>query len=184
MIARVFHCLALACALTLSACAQAAAPQVSESKYFTVVIKSDGTLWTWGRNDYGQLGDGTTTDRLTPVQIGTAGNWALVSTGTGENPTSPRTVALKSDGTLWTWGRNESGQLGDGTTADRLSPVQNWGSDELDRGFRGLVPHGRTKERRYTLGLGYQHLRTAWRWDDGESREPNPDWHRNQLDRG
>ena len=58
-------------------------------------MKGDGTLWGWGDNQYGQLGDGTTTQRLSPVQVGTASNWATVGGG------QYHTLALKSDGTLW-----------------------------------------------------------------------------------
>ena len=85
----------------------------------TVALKSDGTLWAWGENHYGQLGDGTTTNRSSPVQESThANNWVAIATG------DYHTVALKSDGTLWAWGENHAGQLGDGTTVSRYSPVQ------------------------------------------------------------
>jgi alpha-tubulin suppressor-like RCC1 family protein len=91
----------------------------------TVAVKYDGTLWGWGLNGYGQVGDGTTTDRTAPVQIGTDTNWASVSCG--EN----HTIAVKTTGTLWAWGYNNVGQLGDGTTTNRTAPVQigsdtNW----------------------------------------------------------
>ena len=72
-----------------------------------MAIKTDGTLWAWGRNTEGQLGDGTTTDRTSPVQV--LDRVAAVSAGTGH------TMAIKTDGTLWAWGSNGSGQLGDGT---------------------------------------------------------------------
>ncbi|HDH05346.1 MAG TPA: PKD domain-containing protein [Nitrospirae bacterium] len=84
----------------------------------TLFIKPDRTLWVWGHNDYGQLGDGTTTDRLSAVQIGSDSDWTAISAGW------KHTVALKEDGTLWAWGYNEYAQLGDGTTTDRHSPVQ------------------------------------------------------------
>ena len=91
----------------------------------TAALKSDGTLWAWGYNADGQLGDGTTTSRTTPVQIGTATNWAVVACG------AAYTVAVKNDGTLWAWGTNFYGQLGDGTVTSRTTPVQigtatNW----------------------------------------------------------
>jgi len=86
-----------------------------------VALKSDGTLWAWGSNGFGQLGDGTTTNRSTPTQIGSETNWALIST---DGPGGNTTMALKSDGTLWGWGRNNFGQLGDGTTTNRSTPTQ------------------------------------------------------------
>lgn len=118
MPARTVRCLVLAFALVLSGFSQAAAPQASASKYYTTVVKSDGTLWAWGRNDRGQLGDGTTTDRLSPLQIGTANDWVGVAAGDNYS------LGLRGDGTLWAWGSNESGRLGDGTTTDRPSPVR------------------------------------------------------------
>ncbi len=69
----------------------------------TVALKTDGTLWAWGWNCYGQLGDGTTTDRHSPVQTGSDTDWADISAG------AVHTVALKTDGTLWTWGYNNRG---------------------------------------------------------------------------
>ncbi|WP_164905440.1 RCC1 domain-containing protein [Flavobacterium sufflavum] len=91
----------------------------------TVAIKNDGTLWAWGYNAYGQLGDGTVLDKNSPTKIDTSNNWKTISAGTFH------TVAIKTDGTLWAWGYNHIGQLGDGTTIDKNSPVQigsdnNW----------------------------------------------------------
>jgi hypothetical protein len=80
-----------------------------------LALKPDGSLWAWGDNRHGQLGDGTTA-RSTPVQVLTG--VAAVSAGTWH------TLALKTDGSLWAWGWNGVGQLGDGTTTDRLTPVQ------------------------------------------------------------
>jgi len=92
----------------------------------TYATKSDGTLWAWGTNS-GTLGDGTTVDRLTPVQIGTDANWTYIATANG----GLHTLALKSDGTLWGWGFNWAGEIGDGTTVSKSAPVQigtanNW----------------------------------------------------------
>jgi serine protease len=92
--------------------------KISAGYTHTIALKRDSTLWAWGDNDYGQLGDGSTTDRNAPVQIGTGTDWVSVSAG------SYHTVALKSDGTLWAWGQNAFGQLGDGSTTDRNAPVQ------------------------------------------------------------
>ncbi len=83
-----------------------------------MALKSDGTVWTWGGNEYGQLGDGTTTNRSTPVQ--TAGLTSVVAIAASDR----HTASLKSDGTVWTWGDNSSGQLGDSTRTDRSIPDQ------------------------------------------------------------
>ncbi len=84
----------------------------------TVAIKNDGTLWSWGYNFYGQLGDGTTIDQHSPQQVGSDNHWAKVAAGVYH------TLAIKSDNTLWSWGKNANGQLGDGTTVDKHSPQQ------------------------------------------------------------
>jgi alpha-tubulin suppressor-like RCC1 family protein len=81
-------------------------------------VKNDGTVWAWGDNYYGQLGDGTTAGRFLPVQVnGLSGMVAVASGGS-------HSLALKSDGTVWAWGENSVGQLGDGTITSRLSAVQ------------------------------------------------------------
>jgi alpha-tubulin suppressor-like RCC1 family protein len=80
-------------------------------------IKADGSLWGWGANQHGQLGDGTTVDKDHPIQIGTETGWVAVSAGFGH------TLALKKDGSLYAWGLNNYGQLGDGTTVDKLEPT-------------------------------------------------------------
>jgi alpha-tubulin suppressor-like RCC1 family protein len=85
--------------------------QVSCGGNFTAAIKTDGTLWTWGNNSNGQLGDNTGTNRLTPVTTFAGGtNWKQVAGG------GYSTAAIKTDGTLWTWGYGAFGQLGDNTT--------------------------------------------------------------------
>ena len=87
--------------------------------YNCAAIKTDGTLWTWGSNDWGQLGDNTITKRSSPVQtIAFGTNWSQVSCGRFH------VAAIKTDGTLWCWGRNSVAQLGDNTTTSRSSPVQ------------------------------------------------------------
>ena len=90
---------------------------VAAGYLYTVALKTDGTLWAWGNNEYGQLGNGTTENGFSPVQIGTDTDWAAISAGR-------HTLALKTDGTLWTWGLNTYGQLGDGSVNNRSEPVQ------------------------------------------------------------
>jgi alpha-tubulin suppressor-like RCC1 family protein len=92
--------------------------QVAGGNEHTAAIKTDGTLWTWGRNVSGALGDNTTTTRRTPVTTFAGGtNWKQVTCG------SSHTAAIKTDGTLWTWGSNGSGLLGDNTITTRFTPV-------------------------------------------------------------
>ena len=83
-----------------------------------LAIKTDGTLWAWGGNGTGVLGDGTTTSRSSPVQIGNLTNWLYVSTG------YQSTIAAKTDGTLWSWGANNQSNLGLGNQTDYSSPKQ------------------------------------------------------------
>ena len=91
----------------------------SGSGSFTVAIKKNGTLFAWGSNEYGELGDGTTQNKQIPTQEKTKSkNWIEASVG------NRHTIALKKDGTLFAWGRNDYGELGDGTTKDRLIPTQ------------------------------------------------------------
>ncbi len=100
---------------------------ISAGQYRSAGIKNDGTLWMWGDNTNGLLGDGTTTGRLAPVQIGSDNDWSKVNTY------SNHTVAIKNNGTLWAWGNNNAGQLGDGTTTMKTIPTQiGSDSDWLD----------------------------------------------------
>ncbi|HMK06240.1 MAG TPA: T9SS type A sorting domain-containing protein, partial [Flavobacterium sp.] len=85
----------------------------------------NGTLWGWGMNSFGQLGDGTQVERTVPTLIAAAGIWQFISGG------GAFTVGIKTDGTLWSWGNNAYGQLGDGTTTNKANPTQigtaaNW----------------------------------------------------------
>jgi alpha-tubulin suppressor-like RCC1 family protein len=82
----------------------------------TLGIKNDGTLWAWGSNQSGQLGDGTTNNVSVPEQIGTATNWMEITSG------NQSSYGITSDGKLWAWGYNSAGQLGDGTANNSLVP--------------------------------------------------------------
>jgi alpha-tubulin suppressor-like RCC1 family protein len=167
--------------------------QVSMGNYYSAAIKTDGTLWLWGSNQYGQLGDNSVTQRNSPVQTVASGtNWKQVSCGqtftsviktdgtlwlwgsnqygqlgnnnsSGSSISSPiqtvasgtnwkqvncgyvHTTAIKTDGTLWTWGKNNLGQLGDNTTTNYSSPIQtvaggtNWKSVSVGTYFTSAV---------------------------------------------
>jgi hypothetical protein len=88
--------------------------------YSTLALKTDGTLWSWGYNNVGQLGLGNTTNYSSPKQIGALTVWANVSSASS----AVSVVALKTDGTIWSWGYNTQGQLGLGNTTYYSSPKQ------------------------------------------------------------
>jgi alpha-tubulin suppressor-like RCC1 family protein len=83
-----------------------------------LALKSDGVIWAWGGNNNGQLGDNSTTDRLSPVQVSGLTNPLMIVAGGNHS------VALAGDGTVWAWGGNMSGELGDGTTTSHHTPNQ------------------------------------------------------------
>jgi parallel beta-helix repeat protein len=127
--------------------------QFSAGDYHTVALKADGTLWTWGLNDKGQLGHsatdtcGTYSCSTSPEQVGLDSTWQSMSAG------GKHTVALKSDGTLWAWGDNSMGQLGDGTGVNKFSPVQVGTDDKWISISAGFT---------YTIGLKADG--TLWAW--------------------
>lgn len=95
--------------------------QVYTPSQFTVAIKSDGTIWSWGSNFAGYLGQNDVADRSSPTQIGTGTTWnKLAAVGSNSNIT----LAIKDDGTLWGWGGGSNGQIGSNDTINRSSPVQ------------------------------------------------------------
>jgi alpha-tubulin suppressor-like RCC1 family protein len=127
-----------------------------------VALRSDGTLWGWGGNSLGQLGDNTLSDRLTPTQIrvtspGSATNdWAAVAAGDNH------TLALKGDGTLWSWGDNSSGQLGSGgSTGPVKRPKQlvTGNPGNFDNNWVAIAAGG-------GHSLGLQGDGTLWAWGD------------------
>ncbi|MDQ8734335.1 fibronectin type III domain-containing protein [Paenibacillus sp. LHD-38] len=114
----------------------------------SLAVKSDGTVWAWGDNSSGELGDGSTTTRYTPVQVTNLGSVTDIAAG------SSHTLALKSDGTVWTWGHNYSGQLGDGSTTSSSSPVQ---VSELDSVYAIATNDG-------SHSLAVKSDGTVWAW--------------------
>lgn len=99
--------------------------RIEGGKNHVIAQKTDGTIWTWGESNMGQLGSGELVAYTNRPQIVSADVWYDFSAGYAVS------YAIKSDGTLWAWGRNNFGQLGDGTTENRYVPVQigtdtNW----------------------------------------------------------
>jgi alpha-tubulin suppressor-like RCC1 family protein len=127
--------------------------QVDCGSSHTVAIKTDGTLWTWGSGGIGELGTNDATDRSTPVTTFAGGtNWKQVSGGNGH------TAAIKTDGTLWTWGYGTYGKLGNGvTTGSILTPVTTFS--------------GGTNWKQISSGDFYNSAiktdGTLWTWGDG-----------------
>ena len=92
---------------------------VAGGAWHSLAAKADGTVWAWGDNESGQLGNGTTTPSNLPIRITTIGNVVAVAGG------SQHSLALKGDGTVWAWGSGSNGQLGNNTTGvNRTAPVQ------------------------------------------------------------
>lgn len=91
---------------------------VASGDGFTIAIKSDGTLWAWGRNSQGQLGIGDTISTTVPVQVGNGSNWTQISAGRNH------VLALRANKTVWGWGDNRQGQLGQGSTSYLYVPTQ------------------------------------------------------------
>lgn len=125
---------------------------VSAGQGHTLALKWDGTLWAWGNNTYGQLGDGTNTDRTSPVQV--AGLTGVIDIATGLH----HSLALKADGTVWAWGNNGSGQLGDGSKTSRPLPGQV-------PGLANIIAVAGGND--YTIALAGNG--TLWAWGDNSS---------------
>lgn len=126
--------------------------QVSLGVNYTAAIKTDGTLWTWGVNTLGCLGQDDLIARSSPVQVGALTTWSSVSPGFYQ------TGAIKTDGSLWTWGNNGSGRLGlnDDETIDKSSPVQvgslyTWAQISMGNGVGAAI---KTDDTLWTWGSG------------------------------
>jgi len=130
-------------------------PMLAEvSGSHSLALHSNGTVWAWGANNYGQLGDGSATNRSVPVQTqGLSGITAIAGGGY-------HSFALHSDGTVWAWGRNNSGQLGDGSTTNRSVPVQIQGLSGMTAIAAGIY-----------FSLALKSDGTVWTWgrnNDGQ----------------
>jgi alpha-tubulin suppressor-like RCC1 family protein len=98
---------------------------IAAGGYHSLALRNDGTAWAWGSNGHGELGEGTNTSKNTPVKVsGLTSITSLTAAGDGYSYSDSHSLALRSDGTVWAWGANDSGQLGDGTAAYSPVPIQ------------------------------------------------------------
>jgi alpha-tubulin suppressor-like RCC1 family protein len=139
--------------LTLGSLASAAAGSDSVSNSFNIVAHKDGTVWAWGDNTDGQLGNGNTNSSVTPVKAGTLTKVTLVAASQND-----AAFALKNDGTLWAWGNNSSGQLGVGNTTQHSTPTQVSGLTQVVAVAPGY---------RHTLALKSDG--TVWAWGNNNT---------------
>jgi len=106
-------------------------------------IDAEGNLWAWGLNNRSQLGDGTSEERLNPVMV--LDNVMAVSAGIADEMTPKdllfvHTLAIREDGSLWGWGSNGAGQIGDGTTETRNTPVHIMDNvADITESFNGIM---------------------------------------------
>ncbi|KRB76431.1 hypothetical protein ASE01_15825 [Nocardioides sp. Root190] len=123
---------------------------VSTGHYHSLALRADGSVWTWGYNHVGQLGDGTTTNRNRPVLVSGTRTYSWVAAG------RDMSYAVATDGSVWAWGLNGDGQLGDGTTTNRAVPVQVGGLSDIVQ-VSGGRDHG--------LALAGDGTVWAWGWN-------------------
>lgn len=130
---------------------------LSAGSFHSMALKSDGTVWTWGFNSSGQLGDGTFLAKASPVQVSDLSDASgylqdVVAIAAGED----HSAAVKSDGTVWAWGWNNAGQLGNMTTANSFVPVSVVGISNVIKVAAGTL---------HTLALKTDGTVWAWGWN-------------------
>lgn len=98
---------------------------IAAGSYHSIAVKGNGTVWTWGRNNWGQLGNNSTSGSYTPIQVSDPNDPSSYLQGvTAIAGGDGHSLALKSDGSVWAWGYNNGGELGDGTRTERHTPVK------------------------------------------------------------
>ncbi len=130
--------------------------QIAAGRSHSLALASDGTAWAWGNNNYGQLGNNTTTNSSVPVQAQVPAGRTITQLDAGDS----HSLALASDGTVWAWGYNLYGQLGNNTTTNSSVPVQV------------QIPAGRTITQLDAGGfhsLAVASDGTAWAWGNNGS---------------
>jgi alpha-tubulin suppressor-like RCC1 family protein len=139
---------------------------VMGGEFHNVALKSDGTVWCWGWNGIGQLGDGTTNDAWTPIQTGLTASPPLKGvTKLGGRPYF--TLAVKSDGTIWAWGMNKLGQMGNGS----VSPFVNVPVLVSNSLPGGAINSPQQVTCGYQFGAALTTNGTVWTWGSGSHGE-------------
>jgi len=133
-------------------------------------LKSDGTVWAWGWNAFGQLGDGTTNEADVPVQVGLNSVPPLTSV-TKLGGRTYWTCAVKSDGTVWAWGMNQGGQLGNGTLNPVSGPQVTSPIQVNDSQAGGHIHSALQVSCGYTYGVALATNGTVWTWGTGPNGE-------------
>ena len=133
--------------------------KISAGGMFSLALRSDGTVWAWGRNQVGQLGDGTTAASRVPVQV--TGLSQVTSIAAGYDASlATRTRGITALTSVWAWGGNSKGQLGDGTFTNHLTPGQVTG---IDTPFVASISAG------YRFAVVLATDGSAWGWGADES---------------
>ena len=133
-------------------------------------LKSDGTVWAWGWNAFGQLGDGTTNEADIPVQVGLNSVPPLTSV-TKLGGRTYWTCAVKSDGTVWAWGMNQGGQMGNGTVNPQAGPQVTSPVQVNDSQAGGHIHGALQVSCGYTYGVALATNGTVWTWGTGPNGE-------------
>ena len=131
--------------------------KIAAGGLFSLALRSDGTVWAWGYNAVGELGNGTTADSNVPVQVTGLARITAIAAGEGDSAMAIRTYPIRKTGvtSVWTWGSNDAGELGDGTLSSHLVPEQVTGIGA--RGIAGIaVGNG------FELALGADG--SVWAW--------------------
>lgn len=125
--------------------------------YYSMALRKDGTVWTWGYNHFGQLGNGTTTTSLVPTEVVGPANASSLGSIVAIAAGGSHSLALAANGTVWAWGLNDYGQLGDGTTTNHVRPVQVSGLSNVTAIAAG-----------WYFSLALKRDGTVWAWGDDQ----------------
>jgi len=132
---------------------------VAGGGWHALAVAADGSVWAWGANLSGSLGDGTFDPSTTPIQVVGVGGTGLFTDAVAVAGANEHSLALKSDGTVWGWGIGSSGELGDGMGADSSTPVQVVGEGGI-----GVLPDIVAISAEYYQSFALQSDGTVWAW--------------------